>query len=103
MLQRMIGAAKLRPETYEEVEADRSATLQALLVVVLVALATGIANLGSGSIAGLLVGIVVGILGWAFWAWVTYLVGTSILSTPQTHADWGKWQGPLAMPNLPGF
>ena len=102
MLQRMIGAAKLRPETYEEVEADRSATLQALLVVVLVALATGIGNLGSGSIAGLLVGIVVGILGWAFWAWVTYLVGTSILSTPQTHADWGQMARTLGYAQSPG-
>ena len=30
----MIGAAFLRTETYEEVEADRSATLQAMLVLV---------------------------------------------------------------------
>ena len=41
MLQRMIGAAMLRTGTYEEVEADTSATKQAMLVVVLVSLASG--------------------------------------------------------------
>ena len=86
----MIGAARLRTETYEEVEADRSATRQAMAVVVLVALATVIGNLGSGSITGLVVGIVVAIVGWAFWAWITYFVGTTIFRTPETQADWGQ-------------
>ena len=44
MIKRMIGAAKLDIATYEEVEADTSATRQAMVVVVLVALATGIAS-----------------------------------------------------------
>ena len=65
MIKRMIGAAKLQPETYEEVEADKSATLQALLVVALVALASGIGTLGSGSVLALPVGILVAMLGWA--------------------------------------
>ena len=38
----MIGASKLDPAVYEVVEADSSATRQAMAVVVLVALATGI-------------------------------------------------------------
>ena len=36
MIQRMIGAAMLRTGTYEEVEYDTSATVQAMLVVVVV-------------------------------------------------------------------
>jgi len=34
MLERMIGAIKLDVHTFEEVEADSGATLQALLVVI---------------------------------------------------------------------
>ena len=64
LIRRMIGAARLRSQIYEEVEADTSATLQAMLVVVLVALATGIGNLGSGGIITLLVGIAVSLVGW---------------------------------------
>ena len=103
MIQRMIGAARLRPETYEEVEADKSATLQALGVVVLVALASGIGTLGGGgSIIALPVGILVAILGWAFWAWVTYFVGTTILATSQTQADWGQLARTLGFAQSPG-
>ena len=43
IIDRMIGAARLRVSTFEDVEADRSATRQALLVVTIVAVATGIA------------------------------------------------------------
>ena len=53
-------------------------------VVVLVALATGIGNLGSGGLVGLVAGIAVGIVGWALWAWITYFVGTTIFKTPET-------------------
>ena len=102
MLQRMIGAAKLRPETYEEVEADRSATLQAISVVLLVALATGIGYLGSGDLNGFWIGFLVTLFGWSVWAWVTYIVGTTILSTPQTQADLGQLARTLAFAQSPG-
>ena len=36
MIGRMLGAARLRADTFEDVEADRGATIQALLVVVIV-------------------------------------------------------------------
>ena len=98
----MIGAAMLNPHIYEEVEADRSATLQAMAVVVLVALATGIGNIGPGSIFGLLGGVLVGLVGWVFWAWVTYLVGTSMLRSAETHADWSQLARTLAYAQSPG-
>ena len=102
LIQRMIGAAKLRAETFEEVEADTSATPQALSVVLLVALASGIGNLGSGSITGFVVGIVVAIVGWAFWAWITYKIGTTILRTPGTNANWGQLARTLGFAQSPG-
>ena len=40
--ERMLGAALLHADTYEEVEADRDATGQAFLVVVMSAVATGV-------------------------------------------------------------
>ncbi|MBI4202217.1 MAG: YIP1 family protein [Chloroflexi bacterium] len=91
MLQRMIGAATFNAHTYEEVEHDTTATKQAMLVVVLVSIATGIGAAGaSGTIWGFVVGIVLALAGWAVWAWITYFIGTTIFATSQTQADWGQ-------------
>ncbi len=68
MLQRMIGAAMLRTGTYEEVEADTSATKQAMLVVVLVSLASGIGNVGVGGVPARVFGLLAALAGWSFWA-----------------------------------
>ena len=89
MIERMIGAARLDVRTYEEVEADGGATVQALLVVVLVAFATAIGGIGGG-IGDILLGVVWTVVGWALWAGVTYFVGTKLLSTPETEATWGQ-------------
>jgi hypothetical protein len=98
----MIGAAQLHVDIFEEVEEDTSATIQALGVVLLVAIATGIANLGNGDPVAFVLGIVISIAGWALWAWVTYFVGTRILGTESTHADWGQMARALAFAQAPG-
>lgn len=102
MIKRMIGAARLDTAIYEEVEADTSATQQALAVVVLVALATGIGTFGSGGPVGLVVGIAAGIGLWAFWAWITYFIGTKILKTATTEANWGQMARTLGFAQSPG-
>ena len=48
-LQRLIGAAALDAAIYEEVEADQSATGQAMAIVVLSSVAAGIGVRGFGS------------------------------------------------------
>ncbi len=103
MIRRMIGAALLRVEIYEEVEEDRNATLQALAIVILVGLATGISNLGGWNATGFAVGLVISIAGWALWAWLTYFIGTTMLRTADTHADWGQLARTLAFAQSPGI
>ena len=98
----MIGAAKLDSATFEEVEADSSATRQAMLVVVIVAVATGIGLLGTGGISGLIFGIIVGVAGWAAWAWITFFIGTKLLGTTATDADWGQLARTLGFAQSPG-
>lgn len=102
MIRRMIGAAKLDVDTFEEVEADSSATKQAMLVVVIVAVATGIGLVATGGLPGVILGIVVGLGGWAAWAWITYFIGTRLLPTADTHADWGQLARTLGFAQSPG-
>ena len=103
MIGRMIRASRLDVHIFEEVEADTSATRQALLVVAFVALATGIASLGTTGLIGLFVGVVLAIAGWAFWAWIVYLIGTKIMPSHSTHADWGQLARTLGFAQSPGI
>ncbi len=104
MLARMLGAARLNVHTFEEVEEDSNATLQAMLVVVLVAIATAIGGLATASnpLIGLITGVVYGLVSWALWALVTFLVGTTILKTSDTVADWGQLARTTGFAQSPG-
>lgn len=99
----MIRASRLDVHLFEEVEADTSATKQALLVVAIVALATGIGTLSTTGIGGLFVGIVLGIVGWALWAWIVYFIGAKIIPSDTTHADWGQLARTLGFAQSPGI
>ena len=102
MLNRIIGALRLDPHTFEEVEADSSATKQAVLVVVIVAIASGIGGLGGG-FTGLIIGVVSAIVQWALWAFITFVVGTTIFKTPETHANWGQLARTTGFAQAPGL
>lgn len=99
---RMVRAAKLDVSLYEEVEADQSAMGQAMGVVVLASVAAGIGGTSQG-IVPMLVGIVLSLLGWYIWAFLTYLIGTKILPTPQTSADHGELLRTIGFSSSPGI
>jgi hypothetical protein len=89
---RMLRAARLNVPLYEEVEADTTATTQALTVVVLVSLATGIGNAIAGASRGNVVGALIGgivaaLIGWAVWSFVTYFVGTRFFGGVATYGE----------------
>ena len=60
----MVRAARLDVRLYEEVEADRGAMGQAVMVVVLSSIAAGIGGLGQIGISGLAVAAVMSLAGW---------------------------------------
>lgn len=101
--ERMIGAAKLDVATYEEVEADTTATGQAMLVVVLSSVAAGIGALGSMGIVGLLIGTIAALVGWFIWAGLIFIIGTKILPEPQTEADMGQLLRTIGFASSPGI
>jgi hypothetical protein len=100
-VERMIGAARLDPGTFEEVEADRAATPQALGVVALAALATGI-GVGEG-LRGLVIVAGGSVLGWVIWAWLIYLIGSRWLPEAGTRADVGELLRTVGFATSPGL
>ncbi|HDY69187.1 MAG TPA: hypothetical protein ENH85_15550, partial [Candidatus Scalindua sp.] len=67
-INRIIRAAKLDAHLYEEVEADKSAMRQAMLVVVFSGVAAGLGNISKGGLSGVLLGTIVALAGWYIWA-----------------------------------
>ena len=100
---RMIRAAKLDVNLYEEVEADKQAIGQAMGVVVLASLAAGIGSVGATGIGGLFIGTIGALIGWFLWAFITYFVGTKILPEPQTEADYGELLRTIGFSSSPGL
>lgn len=99
---RIIRAAKLDVNLYEEVEADVEATRQALAVVVLGSVAAGI-GAGRGSPGGLLIGGVAALGGWVVWAYLIYWIGTRLFPEPQTRATHGELLRTIGFASSPGL
>ncbi len=98
---RMLGAAKLDVDTYEEVEHDQTATGQAMGVVIISSLAAGIGSVGGGT-SGLIAGTIGALVGWFIWAALTFLIGTKVLPEPQTKADLGELLRTIGFSASPG-
>jgi len=100
---RMIRAAKLDANLYEEVEADSGALGQAVLVVILSSLAGGIGTISVVGFKGVISGIIIALIAWFAWAVVTYFIGTKILPQPQTNADLGQLLRTIGFSSSPGI
>jgi len=105
MLRRMIGVGRLDRHTFEEVEHDDSVTSQALLVVIIVSISAAIGGLlaADNLFEGLIFGLIRGLAGWALWALVTYWVGTTLLNTQKTHANWVQFARTTGFAQTPGI
>ena len=103
--ERLIGAAKLDVAVYEEVEADTSATGQAMGVVLLSSVASGLGTsvLAGAGLSGFVLGGIAALIGWATWAFLTYIIGTRVLAEPQTRADVGELLRTTGFAQAPGI
>jgi hypothetical protein len=97
-IERMKGAAFMHIDSYEEVEADQTATGQAAGVVALVAVAQAIGGAGEGGF-GILSGAISALLSWLLWAGITYLIGAKLLGGTAT---WGELLRTIGFAQSPG-
>ena len=97
--------------TYEEIEADRGALDQAVVVVILVTfcgiigsmLAALLAGLGIWAVVfGLFAGLTFGVARWALWVTALYVVGGLILRTTDTQTSWTELARVVGFAYTPG-
>ena len=90
MLDRIKGVLKLDVNTFEEIEKDESATGQAAIVVLIVALigaigsAIGANYLGGDATNGMIATVLSTLSGWVVWSGVTFFVGTKLFKGNST-------------------
>jgi hypothetical protein len=99
IVSRMIGAAMLNANTYEEVEADTTATGQAAVVVVIVAICSAIGLIWLGGLRSILAGPIRALISWLVWSGVTFVVGTKVFGGTAT---WGEMLRTIGFAQSPG-
>lgn len=121
LVNRMVRAAKVEPALYEEVERDLSATQQAFIVVMIVAVAAGIGAALSAVLAP--ASVVVGgqtiavprnpigsfiqslistPIAWVVWSYITYFVGTRLFNGTATPGEMLRTIGFAQSPQVLG-
>ena len=88
-LKRMIGAARLDANTYEQVEADSTSTASAILVVLIANVAAAVGT-GSTNLAGITGLTLAALLSWMVWVGLTLVIGKWIMPGPETQTNIGE-------------
>ena len=101
-LNRVFRAIKIDIDLYEEVEKDKSATLQAGTVVVLSSLAAGVGALQMG-VSNFLLAPALSLLSWYVWAYVIYFVGVKLFGGPKTKSNHGELLRTIGFSSAPGL
>ncbi len=105
MLKRMLRAAGLDSELYEEVEADPNYTGEATLIVLGVALISSLgmalAYDGDSGIRPITANVLSSLVSWLGWAILTLWIGKNITKAPTTQSDLGEMLRTLGYAHVP--
>jgi len=111
---RMLRAARVESQLYEEVEADSGATGQALLVVVMASLSAGIGHGIGGLIKGgaggigffftnLITGAIGSLIAWFIFSLLCFWLGTTLFKGPNTKSTLGELLRVLGFADTPAL
>ena len=101
-LSRVYRAIKIDADLYEEVENDKSATLQAGIVVVLSSLAAGVGALKLGA-SNFLLAPILSLISWYVWAYIIYFVGVKLFPDKNTKSNHGELLRTIGFSSAPGL
>ncbi|MGH9788824.1 MAG: hypothetical protein ACRD4U_09010, partial [Candidatus Acidiferrales bacterium] len=110
-VERVVGAATLNSNIYEDIEADKGATIPAIVIVILSSLAVGVAQAvdwfwvgGVFSALTALIGYtILAVVGWLMWVVITWIVGTKLLPEPETSSNLGELTRTVGFAQVPGM
>ncbi len=100
---RIIRACKLDVNLYEEVETDKSATIQAAIVVVLSTLALGVGTYFTYGAISILIPILASLSGWLITSLLIYFVGAKLFPDTNTESNPGELLRTIGFSYAPGL
>jgi len=100
---RVVGAMKLDPNAFEDVERDPTAIGQSVSVIVLAAVAAGIGNVFRGGLTGIVYGACLSVVGFLVWSLIVWVIGTKVMPEPATKADYPETFRVLGFSAAPGL
>ena len=101
-LNRIFRAIKIDISVFEEVEKDKTATIQAGIVVILSSLAAGVGALQLGA-SNFLIAPALSLLSWYVWAYVIYFVGVKLFGGVKTKSNHGELLRTIGFSSAPGL
>ena len=101
-ISRIFRAIKIDVELYEEVEKDKSATIQAGAVVVLSSMAAGVGALQLGA-SNFILAPLLSRISWYIWAYIIYFVGVKLFPDKNTKSNHGELLRPIGFSSAPGL
>lgn len=104
LVYRALGAAVLDPSTYEDVEGDRAATWQALVVVILSSVAAGVGAAGHDGPDPIVILAfsALALVTWLAWAAIIQQIGGRLFPEQQTRVDFGELVRTIGFAAAPG-
>ncbi len=102
-IKRVVRALTLDPELYEEVEHDKSAMWQAVIVVFLVSLSRGVYSYQTGDYKALVLGTITSFVLWILLAFLIYIIGTKLFPESDTRSDQWEVMRVLGFASAPGI
>jgi hypothetical protein len=104
LARRIYGSLRLDAATFEDVEADPSASPQALAIVLAFGAAAAVGLSGPGlDVWALGAAALVSLAGWLSWAAIVVYLGVRVFPEPQTRADIGELTRTLGFSATPGL
>ncbi len=101
-LNRIFRAIKIDISVFEEVEKDKTATIQAGIVVILSSLAAGVGALQLGA-SNFLFAPILSLLSWYVWAYIIYFVGVKLFGDFKTQTNHGILLRTIGFSSSPGL
>ena len=99
---RLLGSASLSARSYEDVESDPHANLQAVGVVLLSSLAAAVGT-GIRDLESTVSLLVVALASWIVWVLLTLLIGSQLLPIGETRVDFGQLLRTTGFSAAPGI